>query len=237
VATFETQGLKPGFTPGYDLVGIVESIGPILSSSNSNGISSEAIKVGDTITSMSVVGAHATHTTLPLADLIKVREDDDLIKVSALPLNYMTGYGMLTRSAFPVTFSTESILIGSVAGGVGTALAQIAKLLFPNLNMFGTCSPSKFDTVRSLGVVPIDRNIDPMELPSKIRSLNSGKGVDIAYEATGSEANLQASLAATKTGVGKVVAIGFMANILRQMVAEWTCSLTLSSSLRTTRKG
>ena len=198
---------KPGFTPGYDLVGVVESTGPMTESP------SDVIKVGDTVASMSVIGAHSTHTVLPLADLIKVNADNDFIKVSALPLNYMTAYGMLTRSAFPVTYTTQSILIGSVAGGVGTALAQVAKLLFPDLRLFGTCSPCKFEMVQSLDVTPIDRNIDSRDLPAKIRDLNEGNGIDIAYEATGSEANLRASLAATKVDIGKVIAIGLMANI------------------------
>lgn len=202
---------KPGFTPGYDLIGVVEAVGSPDQSSNASFTTT--VEVGDTVASMSVIGAHASHTVLPLSDLIKIDPNDDLIKVSALPLNYMTAYGMLTRSAFPVTSSTQSILIGSVAGGVGTAVAQVTKLLFPNLIIFGTCSPGKFDMVRSLGVIPIDRNIDPADLPATIKALNAGSGVDIAYEATGSQVNLRASLAATKTDSGKVIAIGFMANI------------------------
>ena len=203
---------KPGFTPGYDLVGVVEEIGkpePSATSNNTQG----SIRVGDTVASMSVIGAYATHVILPLDELRKVRADDDLIKVAALPLNYMTAFGMLVRSAFPVTDSTRSILVGSVAGGVGTAVVQVARLLYPKLKIFGTCSPSKFPFVRSLGAEPIDRTLGSNLVAHRVRELNGGEGVDIAYEATGSEENLEAWLAATKDNIGKVIAIGFMANI------------------------
>lgn len=173
----------PGFTPGYDLVGIVESLGSIQESPDH--ASPDSIKIGSIVASMSVIGAHATHTVLPLADLLPIDAQDNLIKVAALPLKYMTAYDMLIRSAFPVTSSTTSILIGPVAGGVGTAVAQMTKLLFPNLKVFGTCSPNKFKMVRSLGVTPIDWNVDLGDLPATVRALNGGKGVDIAYEATG----------------------------------------------------
>jgi NADPH:quinone reductase len=194
---------KPGFTPGYDLVGIVEEIG-------ASDQEPEVI-IGDVIASMSVVGAYATHAILPLDELLKVHHNDDIIKVGALPLNYMTAYGMLVRSAFPISSSTKSILIGSVAGGVGTAVAQLARMLFPNIKIFGTCSPSKFEFVKSLGVTPIDRTGNE-PIPEAVRRLNGGEGVDVAYEATGSEENLKAWFASTND-TGKLIAIGLMSSI------------------------
>lgn len=105
---------------------------------------------------------------------------------------------MLRHSLFPVDDSTTSILIGSVAGGVGTAAAQVASMLFPKLKMYGTCSDSKFDFVKSLDVTPIDRRLPLDELTRAVIELNGGEGVDVAYEATGSEANMNAFLDATK---------------------------------------
>jgi threonine dehydrogenase-like Zn-dependent dehydrogenase len=45
-----------------------------------------------------------------------------------------------------------------------------------------------------------------------VKSLDGGKGVDVAYEATGSEENLRVWLDATGDS-GKVIAIGFMSTI------------------------
>ena len=207
---------QPGFTPGYDLVGIVEEV-------NHGGdeleiVSHEAppIRRGDYIATMSVTGSYATHILVPLVECITLRKTDDLLKASALPLNYMTALGMLTLSKFPVTDTTRSILIGSVAGGVGTALAQLTHSLYPQVKIFGTCSPSKFDWVQqTLNVTPIDRNTSPQNLPSLVRTLNHGNGVDIAYEATGHPEAMTAFLASTtqEQPIGKLIAIGFIANI------------------------
>ncbi|MCJ1399940.1 hypothetical protein MMC11_003143 [Xylographa trunciseda] len=125
----------------------------------------------------------------------------------------MTAHGLLVRSAFPLSATTSTLLIGSVAGGVGTAIAQVARLLFPHIRLLGTCSPAKFAFARSLGVEPLDRALPAAEIVAAVRALTGGAGVDIAYEATGAEANLSAWLAATKDEVGKVLAIGFLANV------------------------
>jgi NADPH:quinone reductase len=202
------QTSKPGFTPGYDCVGVIESLGELDGSDWAR-----KFNVGDLVATICVTGAYATHIVVPLEDCLPLRKDDDLIKVVALPLNYMTALGMLKLSAFAVTEGTESILIGSVAGGVGTAVAQVARMLFPNLKIFGTCSEGKFDYVRGLGVVPIDRNEPAEKIAEKIRELNAGRGVDVAYEATGSEVNMRAFLSATKEDSGRLIAIGMMANV------------------------
>ncbi|MCJ1384433.1 hypothetical protein MMC17_007549 [Xylographa soralifera] len=202
---------NPGFTPGYDLVGVIEALGkPSLSSTSTHP--QHTFRTGDLVASMSVIGAYATHTTLPLDELLPLRPSDDLVQKILTPRS-MTAYGLLARSAFPLSASTSSLLIGSVAGGVGTAIAQVVRLLSPHIRLLGTCSPSKFAFARSLGVEPIDRTLPPAQIAASVRALTGGAGVDIAYEATGAEANLAAWLAATKDGVGKVLAIGFLANV------------------------
>jgi NADPH:quinone reductase-like Zn-dependent oxidoreductase len=189
-------------------VGVIESLGELSGSEWARKFS-----VGDLVATICVTGAYATHIVVPLEDCLPLRKDDDLINVVALPLNYMTALGMLKLSAFPVTEETESLLIGSVAGGVGTAVAQLARMLFPKLKIFGTCSEGKFDYVRGMEAVPIDRNETAEQIAGKVRELNAERGVDVAYEATGSEANMRAFLSATKHDSGKLIAIGMMANV------------------------
>ena len=78
----------PGFTPGFDFVGEIVAIG---SSVNS-------FAAGDRVASMCVTGAYATHIVLPISVIIKIDTKDDVVKVCALPLNYMTAWGMLKHS-------------------------------------------------------------------------------------------------------------------------------------------
>ena len=194
---------EPGFTPGYDFVGEVQALGPDVP--QSRGISK-----GDRVASMCTVGAYATHILLPVTEVVKLQKNDDPVSFCAIPLNYMTAYGMLRRADAKLEKGSR-ILIGSVSGGVGTALAQLVHAFDMGLTMYGTCSASKFDFVKSLGVTPIDRNID--DLPAKIRDLTGGKMVDVAYDAVGSEKSLTNSFKSTKEGTGRVVVIGVMDNI------------------------
>jgi NADPH:quinone reductase len=201
---------KPGFSPGYDFVGRIES----LPSSYSNTISAnhQTLAPGDLVTSMCIFGAYATHIVLPAAEVIKLRPEDDPVDTTALPLNYMTAYGMLMRSEAAKKLTRgATVLIGSVSGGVGTALAQLVKSLDMGLTMLGTCSAGKMDFVKSLGVIPIDRR--EADLPGKVRALTGGKGVDVAYDAVGSEQSLKDSLAVTKEREGIVIVIGVMDSI------------------------
>lgn len=194
---------EPGFTPGYDFVGQVVGLGPAVPADS-------LLACGDRVTSMCMIGAYATHILLPVSEVIRLRPDDDPIKVNALPLNYMTAWGMLKRSGVHLA-PGSSILIGSASGGVGTAVAQIVKAFNMQLTMIGTCSSAKFDFVRSLGVTPIDRKASG--LAARVRELTGGRGVDVAFDAVGSEESLRNSHAATKDETGRVVVVGIMAEI------------------------
>ena len=188
---------KPGFTPGYDFTGKVEKLGPDVT----------GFEVGDVVASMCTFGAYATHILLPVTDAIKLQANDDLIKTAALPLNYMTAYGMLKRSRAKVE-PGSSILIGAASGGVGNAIAQLVKAFDMEITMYGLCSPAKFDHVKALGVTPIDRHAP--DVAALVRELNGGKGVDVSFDAAGNKASLDSSLEATQGSAGQVVAIGVM---------------------------
>ncbi|KAH7353859.1 hypothetical protein B0T11DRAFT_287518 [Plectosphaerella cucumerina] len=199
----DPRASKPGFTTGFDLVGEVVGLG--------NAVPDDAnLKVGDRVTSLCVLGAHATHILLHYADVIRIERSDDPIKIGAIPLNYMTAWGMLKHSGVELP-PGSTILIGAASGGLGTAVAQLVKAFNMGIRMIGTCSPSKFDYVTSLGIEPIDRNA--LDLVEQVRNLTDGEGVDVAYDGVCSEESLKNSLAATKADIGKVIVFGSMGNI------------------------
>ncbi|KAI0843654.1 NAD(P)-binding protein [Hypoxylon sp. FL0890] len=199
----DPRSSKPGFTPGYDFVGEVVALG----SSPPEG---NPLAVGDRVASMCVIGSHATHIILPFTELIRIDRNDDPIKVGVLPLNYMTAWGLLKRSGVNLV-PGSSILIGSASGGVGTAMAELVNAFKLDLKMIGSCSPSKFDYVKSLGVIPVDRTAQ--DLVEQVLALTNGEGVDVAYDAVGSEDSLRKSHLSTKKDTGLVIAIGIMAEI------------------------
>ncbi|OTB16158.1 hypothetical protein K445DRAFT_317142 [Daldinia sp. EC12] len=194
---------KPGFTLGYDFVGEVVALGSSAAEKNS-------LSVGDRVTAMDGIGAHATHIILPATELIRIEKTDDPVKFCAIPLNYSTAFGMLKRAVTNLV-PGSSILIGSASGGVGTAVAELVHAFKMDLKMIGTCSPSKFEYVKSLGVIPVDRRA--LDLVDQVRALTGGEGVDVAYDAVGSDESIQKSLQATKKDVGQVIVIGAMSEI------------------------
>ena len=199
----DIRASKPGFTTGYDLVGEVIALG--------DAVPQDAkLTIGDRVASLCVLGAHATHIVLPYTDVIPIERSVDPIKIGALPLNYMTAWGMLKHSGVNLP-PGSTILIGSASGGLGTAVAQLVKAFNMGIRMIGTCSPSKFDYVISLGVEPIDRNAP--NLVEQVRKLTNGEGVDVAYDGVCSKESVETSLSATKADVGKVIVFGAMGNI------------------------
>src|SRR5688572_14142119 len=64
---------KPPFTPGYELVGVVDALGPGCSS----------LRVGDHVAALTVWGAYAESVCLAEADVVKVPSDLDQPRSSA----------------------------------------------------------------------------------------------------------------------------------------------------------
>ena len=182
------------FTPGWDLVGVVERLG--------EGVS--GIEPGDTVAALPISGAYAEVICLPQRQLVPVPSELDPAEAVSLILNYVTAYQMLHRSA-KVTRG-QRVLIHGAAGGVGTALLQLGRLA--GLEMYGTCSSRGASTVSDLGGVPIDyRHQDFVE---EIRRLTVD-GVDVVFDGIGGT-NIWRSRKALRPG-GKVVAYGLTGSL------------------------
>src|SRR5919109_1049658 len=80
---------KPPFTPGYELVGTVEELGPGCS----------RLRVGDRIGTLTVWGADAERVCLLEANAVEVPEDLDPGEVLSLLFPYMTAYQVIHRTA------------------------------------------------------------------------------------------------------------------------------------------
>src|SRR5678816_2829527 len=80
---------KPPFTPGYELVGVVEELGPDCS----------RLRVGDRIGALTVWGADAERVCVLEANAVEVPEDLDPAEVVSLVFTYMTAYQLLHRTA------------------------------------------------------------------------------------------------------------------------------------------
>ena len=182
------------FTPGWDLVGVVDSLG--------YGVND--IEAGQIVAAMPVSGAYTEFICLPQTELIPVPSGVDAAEAVSLVLNYITAYQMLHRSA--KVRPGQRVLIHGAAGGVGSALVQLGRLA--GLEMYGTCSSRGARAVSDLGCIPID--YQQQDFVTEIHRLTH-EGVDVVFDGIGG-AHIWRSRKALRPG-GRVVAYGLTGSL------------------------
>jgi hypothetical protein len=119
--TFIRRGRYPDFkgplpfTPGYDLVGVVEETGP--------GVPAQL--AGQLVADLCVVGGYAQYAIRPARFLVPVPDGVDPAEAVCIPLAYLTAYQMLTR--YRRLSRGATILVIGASGTVGTALLDLAR--------------------------------------------------------------------------------------------------------------
>lgn len=188
------RGLYPGdprlpYAPGWDLAGEIDALGA--------GVTNW--QIGQRVVGLTGHGNFARYRTVRADVLIPAPEEVDPAQAVCLCLNYVTAHQMLHRVA--QAQRGESVLLHSAAGGVGTAVLQMAAL--SGLKVYGVTSRRHMDTVTALGAVAIDRHAEDF-LP-RMRGLPGG-GVDIALDPIGGT-TVSRSFKALRPG-GRLVSFG-----------------------------
>ena len=192
---------QPPFTPGYELVGVVEELGPGCS----------RLHVGGRVAALTVWGAYAERVCVLEKDAVEVPEELDPAEVVSLVLTYMTAYQLLHRTA--QVRQGETVLVHGAAGRVGTAVLELGAVA--GLRMYGTCAARDRAAVERLGAVAIDyRNEDFL---TRVRAL-PGNGVDVVLDGIGGAVSLR-SFRALRHG-GRLVVYGHHA-VLAQGRRNW----------------
>ena len=177
--TFIRRGRYPGFkgplpfTPGYELVGIVDAIGPDVTS----------VRQGQAVADLCVVGGYAQYAVRPARFLVPVPDGVDPAQAVCIPLAYLTAYQMLTRHR-RLARGARILVIGA-SGTVGTALLDLARLF--GLHAIGTCSTANIATVESFGATAVDYRAGDFVTAVRRLTAKAGAsaGVDAAFDAIG----------------------------------------------------
>jgi NADPH2:quinone reductase len=177
------------YTPGWDLVGIVDRAGA--------GVS--GIEPNQQFAAMPISGAYAAYVCLPEQELVPVPPGLEATESVSLVLNYITAYQMLHRSAR--VRPGQRVLIHGAAGGVGSALMQLGALA--GLEMYGTCSGRGMQAVAQMGGIPIDYQHEDFV---KEIYRHTGDGVDAVFDPFGGR-HIWQSRKALRAG-GRVVVYG-----------------------------
>jgi NADPH:quinone reductase-like Zn-dependent oxidoreductase len=130
------------FTPGYEIVGIVEAIGA--------GVAMP--RVGQIVADLCVVGGYAQYAIRPARLLVPVPDGIDPAEAVCMPLAYLTAFQMLTR--YRNLSPGATVLVIGASGTVGTALLDLSRHL--GLKAIGTCSAANLQVVERFGAMAID---------------------------------------------------------------------------------
>lgn len=182
--------VKPPFTPGYDMVGVVDKVGQEVT----------GFAEGDRVAELTIAGSYSEYICLPADRLVRVPETVDPAEAVSLVLSYVTAYQMLNRKAG--VQEGQRILVHGAGGAVGSALLDIGQNM--QLEMFGTASPGKHELVYDLGAVPIDYKSE--DFVSRVGEM-TGDGVDAVFDGIGGKHFSRSFKTLRKRGT--MVAYGF----------------------------
>lgn len=192
-------GPRPPYVPGLEAAGIAESV----------GASVRTIRPGTRVVALAPRGMHAEYAvaeanaTYPLPDEIPSHD------AVAVPVHYPTAYHALTTVAHAQ--SGETVLVHAAAGGLGTALVQVARIL--GLKVVGTCSTEeKRRRVEALGA---DLVTGYERFEEEVRRFTGGRGCEIVVDSVGGSI-LQRSLTLVPP-LGRVVVLGIASKERQQI--------------------
>src|SRR5271166_2030533 len=175
--TFIRRGRYPDFkgplpfTPGYELVGLVDEAGP--------GVTMP--REGQLVADLCVTGGYAQYAIRPANQLVPVPDGIDPAEAVCIPLAYVTAFQMLTR--YRSLKPGSAILVIGASGTVGTALLDLARHF--GLSAIGTSSAANRAVVERYDATAIDYRAE--DFTAAVLRLTGGAGVDVAFDAIGGD--------------------------------------------------
>ncbi|MFZ0061410.1 MAG: medium chain dehydrogenase/reductase family protein [Pyrinomonadaceae bacterium] len=164
------DGPKKPCVMGYEVAGVIESVGP--------GVDQSI--VGLPVVALTRFGGQADKIVVAESQLFEKPESLSFEQAAAIPVNYLTAYALLV--VMGGLRKGEAVLIHNAGGGVGLAALDIAKKI--GAITYGTASPSKHQFLRDRGLDhPIDyRNQDWLPV---LKELTHERGVELVIDPIG----------------------------------------------------
>ncbi len=208
---------RPGFVPGYDFVGVLET----------------GVRVTGCLARM---GSYTTQLDVPPDRLVPLPDALDSASAAALPLDLVTTELALELARLP---RGGTIFMQGVSGAVGTLITQRA--VAEGMTVVGTASERTRGFAEALGARVVDYH-DP-DWPARVRELTSG-GADASIDHTGGQLVRSATAHSGtvvrtawsgRPGRGRIdAALGGPATIARRFAhpRERLCSVPMLVALR-----
>jgi len=156
---------------GYEAVGKIIAIGKEV----------KHISIGQRVVAFTRFGGYATHVVTDERAVTPIANDMDAGKACALATQYCTAY--YAAAEMTNLHEGDNVLIDAAAGGVGTALVQLAKS--KNCNIYGGAgSDEKLAYLKKHGVqFPI--NYRKHDFYDEAKRLMKGNNADVIFNSTG----------------------------------------------------
>jgi NADPH2:quinone reductase len=160
--------------PGAEMVGVIDRLG--------EGVQGVAIGERVLVSARELPargGCYAEAICVPASALYAIPAQVQAVDAASLP-NFQFALALFrANGGLPV----RSVLVPGAAGGVGSALTQVARAR--NVQVLGTASSEeKRVYARANGVDHLVQG-DPQTLSDEVRTLTGGRGVDLAFDHLG----------------------------------------------------
>lgn len=170
------QGLYQDCPPlpaviGYEVVGRIHAVGAQV----------QGFKVGQRVTGLTRFGGYAQYAVTDARATVHIPDDMPVGVAAALATQYATAY--FCAEEMVRLHPGDHVLVQAAAGGVGTALVQLAKRR--GCIVYGTAgSESKLEYLRKQGVdFPI--NYSTQDFEKVIRGHVGDRGLDVVFDSIG----------------------------------------------------
>jgi NADPH:quinone reductase-like Zn-dependent oxidoreductase len=170
---------------GYEVSGLVEAVGDLVSSSI----------VGKPVIALTRFGGQAELVVVPASQLFEKPEELTFEKAAAIPVNYLTAWALLVTMGG--LQKDEAVLIHNAGGGVGLAALDIARHI--GAITYGTASTGKHQFLKQRG---LDHAIDyrGQDWLPVLLELTDNRGVELIIDPLGGSSWKQSYRALRATG-------------------------------------
>lgn len=165
----------PPFVLGYEAAGVVSAVGEGVTGWTPGDRALAA-------TSQNCTNGYAEYAAVDAQRAARLPESVGFAEATALLIQGLTAHGLLTLTVPEIR--GKSVLISAAAGGVGSLLVQMAKLLGAGTVIGLASTGEKRTQVQTLGAdAAIDYTQDGW--PEQVKAATGGAGVDIYLDASG----------------------------------------------------
>ena len=161
------------FTPGWEVAGTVEAIGPEV----------QGLKPGDRVLAQMGDGGYAELALVHQAGIHKISDSLSFEEACSIPIVFLTSWFALKRLCR--LEAGETALVQAAGSGVGMAGIQIARLMGARV-LTTAGSDEKCARAKELGAEEAI-NYNEKDFVAEVSRLTDGRGVDVVLESVGGD--------------------------------------------------